>query len=165
MQSTLGLNSPLMWLKHYFRNFYFSTLHSFCKNFKIKHQHLPRFCVGNFATTKVLTWIPWNLSFRYIHCAGQFTPKMKANAEPRLLSCLVWIDSGVVVSQPRLESFFREVRCNGMTSFMEFMRTLNNNIQEVIYMTSSRTTKCFQGPYQNQTKNVNRIKLVAFCFA
>ena len=29
------------------------------------------------------------LSFRYIHCAGQFTPKMKANAEPRLLSSLV----------------------------------------------------------------------------
>ena len=26
------------------------------------------------------TWIPWNLSFRYIHCTGQFTPKMKANA-------------------------------------------------------------------------------------
>ena len=24
-------------------------------------------------------WIPWNLSFRYIHCTGQFTPKMKAN--------------------------------------------------------------------------------------
>ena len=42
-------------------------------------------------------WIPWNLSFRYIHCTGQFTPKMKANAEPRLLSSLVWIDSGVVV--------------------------------------------------------------------
>ena len=52
------------------------------------------------------TWIPWNLSFRYIHCTGQFTPKMKANAEPRLLSSLVWIDSGVVVSQLRLESFF-----------------------------------------------------------
>ena len=40
------------------------------------------------------------------HCTGQFTPKMKANAEPRLLSSLVWIDSGVVVSQHRVESFF-----------------------------------------------------------
>ena len=30
---------------------------------------------------------------------------MKANAEPRLLSSLVWIDSDVVVSQHRLESF------------------------------------------------------------
>ena len=30
-----------------------------------------------------------NLSFRYIDCTGQFTPKMKANAEPRLLSSLV----------------------------------------------------------------------------
>ena len=29
------------------------------------------------------SWIPWNLSFRYIHCTGQFTPKMKVNAEPR----------------------------------------------------------------------------------
>ena len=40
------------------------------------------------------------------HCTGQFTPKMKANAEPRLLSSLVWIDSGIVVWQHRLESFF-----------------------------------------------------------
>ena len=55
------------------------------------------------------------------HCTGQFTPKMKANANPRLLSSLVWIDSGVVVSQHRLESFFHEIRCSGMTSFMEFM--------------------------------------------
>ena len=37
---------------------------------------------------------------------SQFTPKMKANAVPRLLSSLVWIDSGVVVSQHRLESSF-----------------------------------------------------------
>ena len=55
---------------------------------------------------RTASWIQWNLSFRYIHCTGQFTPKMKANAEPRLLSSLVWIDSGVVVSQHRLESFF-----------------------------------------------------------
>ena len=54
----------------------------------------------------MIAWIPWNLSFRYSHCTGQFTPKMKANAEPRLLSSLVWIDSGVVVSQHHLESFF-----------------------------------------------------------
>ena len=53
------------------------------------------------------SWIPWNLSFRYIHCTGQFTPKMKANAEPRLLSSLVWIDQ------------YNE--CTRMTSFMEFM--------------------------------------------
>ena len=39
-------------------------------------------------------------------CQSQFTPEMKANAVPRLLSSLVWIDSGVVVSQHRLESFF-----------------------------------------------------------
>ena len=54
-----------------------------------------------------ITWIPWNLSLRYIHCTGQFTPKMKANAEPRLLSSLVWID--------------QYSECNGVTSFMEFI--------------------------------------------
>ena len=54
-------------------------------------------------------WTPWNLSFHYINCTGQFTPKMKANTEPHLLSSLVWIDSGVVVSQNRLESFFMKL--------------------------------------------------------
>ena len=38
---------------------------------------------------------------------SQFTPKMKANAVPRLLSSLVWIDQ------------YNE--CNGLTSFMEFI--------------------------------------------
>ena len=38
---------------------------------------------------------------------SQFTPKMNANAVPRLLSSLVWIDQ------------YNE--CNGMTHFMEFM--------------------------------------------
>ena len=57
----------------------------------------------HFCTSK--SQIPWSLSFRYLHCTGQFTPKMKANAEPHLLSSLVWIDTGVVVSQHRLESF------------------------------------------------------------
>ena len=47
---------------------------------------------------------------------------MKANTELRLLSSLVWIDSGVVVSQHRLESFLHGIRRNGMTSFMEFMK-------------------------------------------
>ena len=58
------------------------------------------------APEKVITWDPRNLSFCYIYGTGQFTPKMKANAEPRLLSSLVWIDSGVVVSQHHLKSFF-----------------------------------------------------------
>ena len=31
------------------------------------------------------TWIPWNLSFPYIHCTAKFTAKMKANAEPHLV--------------------------------------------------------------------------------
>ena len=69
-----------------------------------------------------LTWIPWKLSFCYIsfhekifqmmlwHLSqrqSQFTPKMKANAVPHLLSSLVWIDQCN--------------ECNVMTSFMEFM--------------------------------------------
>ena len=66
--------------------------------------------------------IPWNLSLRHIHWSGQFTPKMKANAEPRLLSSLVWIDSGVMVSQYHLESFFFMNKMYGMTNFMEFMK-------------------------------------------
>ena len=42
-----------------------------------------------------------------LHRQSQFTPKMKANAVPRLLSSLVWID--------------QYNKCNRMTSFMEFM--------------------------------------------
>ena len=71
------------------------------------------------------TWIPWNLSFHYIFISlkrtpndavtplrqSQFTPKMKANAVPRLLSSLVWID--------------QYNQCNGLTSFMEFIRGEN----------------------------------------
>ena len=71
--------------------------------------------------TKEITWIPWNLSFRYIFCRGQFTPKIKANAERHLFSSLVWIDFGVVVWQYHLEYFFHEIKCNEMTSFTGFM--------------------------------------------
>ena len=56
----------------------------------------------NWAVWLIWTWIPWNLSFRYINFTGQFTPKMKANAVPHLLWSLVWIDQ------------YNE--CNGMTS-------------------------------------------------
>ena len=44
-------------------------------------------------------------------CQSQFTPKMKANAVPPLLSSLVWIDP------------YNE--CNGMTSFMELFEKLS----------------------------------------
>ena len=54
---------------------------------------------------------------------------MKANAEPHLLSSLVLIDSGVVVSQHRLELFFHEIKCNGMTSFMEFTTAITTSGQ------------------------------------
>ena len=33
----------------------------------------------------IISWFPWNLSFLYIHCTGQFTPKMKANAKPQFV--------------------------------------------------------------------------------
>ena len=69
---------------------------------------------------------------------GQFTPKMKANAVSRLLSSLVWIDHCnecnrltaliifgkmhfLLISQ---NEFTHEIRCNGMTSFMEFIGDL-----------------------------------------
>ena len=85
-----------------------------------------------FVHRMVLSWIPWNLSFRYIlfhekktsndavtsQCQSQFTPKMKANAVLRLLSSLVWID-------PHNE-------CNGMTSFMKFMIYNVDIIEECI---------------------------------
>ena len=61
-----------------------------------------------------LHFISWKKTSVTPQCQCQFTSKMKANAVPRLLSSLMWIDSGVVVSEHRLES------CNGMTSFMEF---------------------------------------------
>ena len=32
-----------------------------------------------------------------------------------------------MVSQHRLESFFHEIKCNGMTNFMEFMWSVTNN--------------------------------------
>ena len=41
-------------------------------------------------------------------CTCQFTPKMKANAIPRLLSPLALIDSGVVSSQHCLASFWTQ---------------------------------------------------------
>ena len=49
---------------------------------------------------------------------SQFTPKMKTNAVPRLLSSLVWIDQ------------YNE--CNGMTSFMEFIILHKTNICNII---------------------------------
>ena len=78
-------------------------------------------CPSKFVNSFFMTWIPWNLSFHYISFhekktandavtpqrQSQFTPKMKANAIPRLLSSLVWID--------------QYSECNGMTSFMNFM--------------------------------------------
>ena len=75
------------------------------------------FCMGQ-ESSKWFSWIPWNFSFLYIsfhekkktpnnaltpQC--QFTPKMKANAVPHLLSSLVWID--------------HYSECNGMMSLMD----------------------------------------------
>ena len=70
---------------------------------------------------------------------SQFTPKMKANAVPRLLSSLVWIDH------------YNE--CNGITRFMEFLRYLNNIEQKQLiriihYMGhESRRPNSLAGPH------------------
>ena len=74
-----------------------------------------------------LSWIPWKLLFRYIHCTGKFTPKMKGKAELHLLSSLVWFESfdfGVVVSQPRLEPFFMKYNVTEWQVCMEIMMKL-----------------------------------------
>ena len=78
-----------------------------------------------------VTWIPWNVSFRYNHSTGQFTPKMNANAIPRLLSSLVWIDQ------------YND--CNGMTSFMESMKLVkvsHHNKSILAELLSSLSTIC-----------------------
>ena len=51
---------------------------------------------------------------------SQFTPKMKTNAVPCLLSSLVWIDQ------------YNE--CNGMTSFMGFMMWENTLPRSLVHM-------------------------------
>ena len=73
------------------------------------------------------SWIPWKSSFRYIRC--QFTPKMKANTVPCLISSLVWIDQ------------YNE--WNWMTSFMEFMWTdsLSKSHLEAVAMTRSPSNR------------------------
>ena len=91
----------------YFAEFLYGNIVSLSFYFWCKVIHLKlQFGTSAGSLAELITWIPWNLPIRYIHCTGQFTPKMKANAESRLLSSLVWIDSGIVVSQRRLESFF-----------------------------------------------------------
>ena len=57
---------------------------------------------------------------------SQFTPKMKANAVPRLLSSLVWIDQ------------YNE--CSGKTSFMVFM-----NSEFIVHLTQGGLT-CTRNP-------------------
>ena len=42
----------------------------------------------------IMSWMPWNLSFRYIHCFGQFTPKMKANGMTSFMECMLFYLSG-----------------------------------------------------------------------
>ena len=70
---------------------------------------------------KNCSWNAWNFVIPSRSIFGTTSVKMTAKAEQCLLSSLVWFDSGVVVSQHRLESFSHEIKCNGMTSFMEFM--------------------------------------------
>ena len=106
---------------HPMRGFRTGDLNASCREETTRQE---RFTVGvkmGLTSSVYCSWIPWKLSFRYIlfhekktpndavtpQRQSQFTPKMKANAVPRLLSSLVWIDQ------------YNE--CIGMTSFMEFM--------------------------------------------
>ena len=97
----------------------------------------PQHCLKN------LSWIPWNLSFRYIHCTGQFTPKMKANAKPRLLPSLVWIDSGIVVSQHHLEHFFHEIKCNRIYVVLERWMVQQESMVGETSLVQSTQRVCF----------------------
>ena len=61
---------------------------------------------------------------------SQFTPKMKANAVSRLLSSLVWIDQ------------YNE--SNGMTNFMEFIRSVGQWILSVCLWVVNMSIYCCQ---------------------
>ena len=68
-----------------------------------------------------ITWIPWNLSFRYIHPGGPFSSKMATNAEQSFafIFGVNWLcHCGVT---PSFGVFLHEIKCNGMTNFIEFM--------------------------------------------
>ena len=70
-------------------------------------------------TADDFSWIPWNLSFRYIDCSGQFTPKMKANTEPQFAFIFgvnwLWHCGVTALSE---SFFFHKIKCNRMTSFL-----------------------------------------------
>ena len=62
------------------------------------------------------------------HCTDQFTLKMKANAVSRLLSALMWIESGIVASHHSLVSFFQ------LTALIIFWQnTLLANIWKLVF--------------------------------
>ena len=64
---------------------------------------------------------------------------MKANAIPRLLSSLVWIDQ------------YNE--CNGKTSFVEFMQSCNGNILSYAKFTRSQFHPCWLCLWPSVAKN------------
>ena len=92
---------------------FYSSFHNFCHCNKLHEFHEPCHSV----TFIVL-----------VHSHQRW----KQTLNRSLLSSLMWIDSGIVVSQHRLESFFHEIKCNGMTIFMEFMMRPNVTSQFLI---------------------------------
>ena len=69
-----------------------------------------------------ITWFPWNLSFRYIHLYWSIHTKdeSKRGTVFAFIFGVNWLwRCGVTAS---FEFFFHEIKCNGMTSFMEFMQ-------------------------------------------
>ena len=115
----------LSWEKH--KNNIKSSHQSRLKGEKnCKNHDWPRLFQRNTTTPDSdQSWIPQRQS--------KFTPKMKANTVPHLLSSLVWIDQ------------YNE--CNGMTSFMEFMSCVGSEgrddsiIMDVLFIQHSQLLK------------------------
>ena len=75
-------------------------------------------------STTWIQWIPWNLSFRYISLYWSIHTKdeTKRGTEFAFIFGVNWLCRwGATAS---LGVFFHEIRCNGMTSSMEFMITI-----------------------------------------
>ena len=75
---------------HWVKTQYFCHLFADRRTWKLNEtytfsltNHWLQLLMGHHERIQQKTWIPWNLSFCYTDCNGQFTPKMKANAEPQ----------------------------------------------------------------------------------
>ena len=102
------------------------------------------------------------------HCTGQFTPKMKANAEPRLLSSLVWIDQYNVCNRLTAliifgkihflliseNEFTHEIKRDGITSF--------HGIQVTLF---SKTLTRVTWYYHQTNAKFMKLAVIVLCYA